>query len=478
MRLPGRGAPTAPRAPVASPGPAPRRALAVRSAVARPPTPPPGGATPYLPRRPQASPLCRLLADHFEALTRVYEDRYEPTHGALRSVVAEVEGKFLDCGLLEHGFARVRCAACRAEFLVAFRCKGRGFCPSCQSRRLAEWSLWLDEQLLAPVAHRHVVLTIPKRLRAYFLYDRRRLGLLSRVAYHTLHGYVGAALGESDAVPGVVSLAQSFGSLAYWHPHLHLVVTDGAFRRDGRFVTQTTHDAAMLVEVWRRTVLALFVRESWLEQDAAASMLAWPHSGFSAYVGPAIAAEDRAAVLRVARYGARAPVAESRLRYDAERAEVELASDAVDGPYVMRLAPMNFFTLAAAGAPSSIDTPTTANPRAAYLACSDCSSGMDFTHGGHHVAQKSSSTTWPLRLAFDTAPPRRSRSENPGAGRGSVGGANDAGSASNSLAPRIQAAPPGRRPFARSAASGGRAGGGSRTAWEFGHGGVGLGGVC
>ena len=26
---------------------------------------------------------------------------------------------------LEHGFARVRCAACRAEFLVAFRCKGQ-----------------------------------------------------------------------------------------------------------------------------------------------------------------------------------------------------------------------------------------------------------------------------------------------------------------------------------------------------------------
>ena len=40
-------------------------------------------------------------------------------------------------------------------------------------------------------------------------------------------------------------------------------------------------------------------------------MLAWPHSGFSADVGPAIAAADRAAVLRVARYGAHAPVAVS-----------------------------------------------------------------------------------------------------------------------------------------------------------------------
>ncbi len=220
-------------------------------------------------------------------LTRIYEERYEPTHGPLRPVVA---GKFLDCGLLEHGFARVLCAACRAEFLVAFRCKGRGFCPSCQARRLAEWSLWLDEQLLAPVAHRHVVLTIPKRLHAYFLYDRRRLGLLSRVAYHTLHGSVGAALGEPDAVPGVVSLAQSFGSLAHWLPHLHLVVTDGAFRRDGRFVTQPHTTRRCSPRCGGAPGPALFVRESWLEQDAATSMLAWPHSGFSAYVGPAIAA--------------------------------------------------------------------------------------------------------------------------------------------------------------------------------------------
>jgi hypothetical protein len=36
----------------------------------------------------------------------------------------------------------------------------------------------------------------------------------------------------------------------------------------------------------------------------------------------------------VARYAARAPVAESRLRYDADRTEVERVSDARDGSYV------------------------------------------------------------------------------------------------------------------------------------------------
>ena len=140
---------------------------------------------PSLPRRPPSSPLYRVLADPFDALERVPEERFEPPHGPLRRAAREAVGRFLDGGLLAHGFAPVRWSACRAEFLVAFRCKGRPFCPSCPARRRAEGSLWLDERLLAPVAHRPVVRTLPKRLRPYFLQDRRRLGLLSQVAART-----------------------------------------------------------------------------------------------------------------------------------------------------------------------------------------------------------------------------------------------------------------------------------------------------
>jgi hypothetical protein len=89
------------------------------------------------------------IPDHFTALERVHEVRFEPTHGPLRGAARAAVGRFLDCGLPEHGFARVRCGTWRAEFLVAFRCKGRHFCPSCHARRLAEWSLWLDEHLCA-----------------------------------------------------------------------------------------------------------------------------------------------------------------------------------------------------------------------------------------------------------------------------------------------------------------------------------------
>ena len=178
---------------------------------------------PYLPRRPQASPLYRVLADHFAALERVHEERFEPSHGPLRPAACRAVGRLLDCGLLEHGFARVRCATCRADFLVAFRCKGRHFCPSCHARRLAEWRLWLDSRLLAPVAHRQ---------------------------------------------PGGIVCVQTFGSVAHLYPHLYVLLTDGAFRRDGTFVPLP--EPAVLEETWRRAVLAAFVRRGWLEEDAAA----------------------------------------------------------------------------------------------------------------------------------------------------------------------------------------------------------------
>ena len=130
----------------------------------------------YRPRRPQASPLFRLVSDHLHRLQTVYDDRFAREYGPWRPVVAQVADKFLACGVLEHGFARIRCDACTHEYLLAFSCKCRYFCPSCHAKRLALWTQWLDTTLLAPVPHRQVVLTIPKRLRAYCLYRRRLLG--------------------------------------------------------------------------------------------------------------------------------------------------------------------------------------------------------------------------------------------------------------------------------------------------------------
>ena len=286
----------------------------------------------YKPRRPQASPLFRLVQDHLHRLQTVYDERFAREYGPWRPVVGEVTDKFLACGILEHGFARIRCDACAHEYLLAFSCKGRYFCPSCHAKRLAIWAQWLDTTLLAPVPHRQVVLTIPKRLRAYCLYRRRLLGEIARVAARTVTAAIRTLTGEHDLAVGIVACLQTHGSRANWHPHLHLLVTDGGFRPDGTFVSWPAHDTARLTEAFRRAVLRLFVRLELFDEDQAAGMLTWPHSGFHVHTAVWVPEDDRAFATRLARYCARNPVALERLTYDRAAKTVTYRSDKSEGP--------------------------------------------------------------------------------------------------------------------------------------------------
>ena len=55
---------------------------------------------------------------------------------------------FLECGIYRHGFARIRCPDCYKEYLLAFSCKTRYFCPSCQAKRVAAFVGWVTGEVL------------------------------------------------------------------------------------------------------------------------------------------------------------------------------------------------------------------------------------------------------------------------------------------------------------------------------------------
>jgi len=80
----------------------------------------------YRPRNPRASPLYRCVQDHAEELR-------ESGH-IHRRVESETLERFLDCGDLHKGFARVYCDRCGHESLLSFSCKTRCFCPSCHHK--------------------------------------------------------------------------------------------------------------------------------------------------------------------------------------------------------------------------------------------------------------------------------------------------------------------------------------------------------
>ena len=79
--------------------------------------------------------------------------------------------EFLTWGCLAAGFARFRCRACGADRLVAFSCKGRGFCPSCGGRRMTERAAHLVDHVFPEVPIRQWVLTLPVRLRYVLALD-------------------------------------------------------------------------------------------------------------------------------------------------------------------------------------------------------------------------------------------------------------------------------------------------------------------
>ena len=171
----------------------------------------------YRPRRARESPLFRLVKQHLEEFLRVYPSRFAKAHGPLRAVVERVLRGFLKCGLAEHGFARAECQTCRASYLVPFSCRGRNFCPSCEKKKQLLWAEWLHKEVLEPVPHRHVVLTMPRLLRGIFRKRRELLLDLSQCGAEALAEYMRRQVG-ADARPGIVVSIASAGDLLQWHP--------------------------------------------------------------------------------------------------------------------------------------------------------------------------------------------------------------------------------------------------------------------
>ncbi len=184
----------------------------------------------YERRRPEETTLHCLVREHLETFLAQVEVR---TGTGLPEFVKDEFGAFLECGILAHGFLRVRCADCAHEELVAFSCKRRGFCPSCGARRMAESAAHLVDQLIARVPVRQWVLSFPIPLRILCAAHPELLTPVLRTIHGVIAGFVLKQAGPRRAAAdtGAVALIQRFGSAANLNIHLHCLVLDGVYRR-------------------------------------------------------------------------------------------------------------------------------------------------------------------------------------------------------------------------------------------------------
>ena len=118
-----------------------------------------------------------------------------------------------------------------------------------------------------------------------------------------------------DAVPGASIAVQTYGDFLNFNPHLHAIVSDGSFLKDGSFQTASVFMLEDLGEAFQYEVLKMLKKEGKINDAIIENMLSWHHSGFNVYIGDRIEPDDKAGLGNLARYIIRACFSQERMVY-------------------------------------------------------------------------------------------------------------------------------------------------------------------
>ncbi|MGH7264852.1 MAG: transposase zinc-binding domain-containing protein, partial [Candidatus Rokuibacteriota bacterium] len=177
------------------------------------------------------------------------------------------------------GLLRVRCQRCGETTVVAFSCRGRGFCPSCGGRRMSELAAHLVDRVLPRVPIRQWVFTVPVPVRYQLAFDAGLTRAVLRVFLRTVFGWQrrrATRRGLVEARSGSVTAIQRFGGALNANVHFHALTFDGVYTRATPTARPVFHrlpppsdaDIAALLMVLHRRVRRLLVRRGRLPEDA------------------------------------------------------------------------------------------------------------------------------------------------------------------------------------------------------------------
>lgn len=161
---------------------------------------------------------------------------------------------------------------------------------------------------------RHRVREDPRLLRRLV---RLVVGVLSRELRRQAHVHRSRRDQVAGAHPGVVAAWQTHGDTLNFHPHVHMIATDGVFVPEAGFYGYLEWDAGRLTALWRDAVLASFTRLGLLTPQSAERLRSLPveRCGFHVHVETRVEPEDRERLRTLVRYLTRPPVALDRLHY-------------------------------------------------------------------------------------------------------------------------------------------------------------------
>ncbi|EXI81076.1 MAG: hypothetical protein AW10_01419 [Candidatus Accumulibacter appositus] len=158
--------------------------------------------------QPERTLLYRTVQTHLATWLTLRDDGFG---GGAPAVTKREFRRYLDCGILAHGFAGARGTECGHDLLVAYSGKCRGVCPSCTTRCMVETAADL-------AAHVIPRLPVPPGVRSFIRPPRLIRQRLERFrcpcaddSFGRPNGYVGVLAPNLPLRVAVTSLAQPAG---------------------------------------------------------------------------------------------------------------------------------------------------------------------------------------------------------------------------------------------------------------------------
>lgn len=166
--------------------------------------------------------LAAILALHWAAFV-------ENSTKWIRPVVFENVRKIMACRTPILGCHLYQCR-CGETKIVPHSCKSR-FCPTCGKLATDRWADGVLNELLN-VPYHHLVMAVPWHLRPITAFNREvGLNIVMRAAHQCLSQW---AHDQHRMRMGIVVVLHTFGGDLKWHPHVHLLVTEGGLSLDGQ----------------------------------------------------------------------------------------------------------------------------------------------------------------------------------------------------------------------------------------------------
>ncbi len=99
---------------------------------------------------------------------------------------------------------------------------------------------------------------------------------------------------------------QTAGELLNFHPHVHVLVTDGGFGPAGTFRPLSCFHSQHVERLFRAEVLRMLLDKELINEAIVDNLLSWRHSGFSVHGG--VRVDERKGAVRLGRSMLRCPL--------------------------------------------------------------------------------------------------------------------------------------------------------------------------